>query len=291
MLFVPGDRPERVARAWRCQPDAVIVDFEDSVRPEQKQAARDGVADVLRASYPVPLFIRVNSVDSEWFVDDVLFAIDVKATGVMVPKAEDPASVMELCSHLERAETNGALASPSEIVPLIETARGVTRILDILAATVRVRRFMFGAYDYVRDMQVERSADGIELLYPRSALAVAGRAAGCQAIDSPFGILNDEQALKLDCQVGRRVGLTGKGAIHPSQIPIIHELFLPNPAEIAKARRLVDAFDAAGTGAMLVEGELLDKAIVERYRNLLAHTRQVSSRASPDSSPMTATSP
>ena len=273
MLFVPGDRPDRVARAWRWQPDAVIVDFEDFVRPGEKQAARNGVADILRAGYPIPFFIRVNSADSEWFFDDVRLAIDVRAAGVMLPKAENATSIIDLCNFLTRAETKSSLASPIEIVPLIETARGVARIFDILAATVRIRRFMFGAYDYILDMQVARSADGMELLYPRSALAIAGRALGCQAIDSPFAILNDEQALKLDCQAGKRVGLTGKGAIHPNQISVINELFVPSPVEIARAQRLVDAFDAARSGAIVVDGELLDKATVERYRNLLARAR------------------
>ena len=273
MLFVPGDRPDRVARAAQYGPDAVVVDFEDAVRPEQKLAARRGAADVLRKGYSVPLYIRVNAPGSDWYWDDVQLAVDVCAAGIMVPKAEDATALAELSDHLDRMDTRLAQAGSLEIVPLIETARGVARILDILAASARIHRCMFGAYDYVRDMQLERTAEGMELIYPRSALAVAGRASNCQTIDSPFAIVNDQSSLKLDCLAGKRTGLTGKGAIHPNQIPTIHEVFTPSESQIAAARRMVEAFDASGTGAVLVDGEMLDKATVDHYRNLLTRQR------------------
>lgn len=264
MLFVPADRGARVAGAPKFGPDCVIVDLEDAVSPDRKAEARKA-AGVALGGYRIPFFVRVNAVGTPWFADDIRFAGEVGASGVVLPKLEDP-EVVRTTSEL----LNGG---PVEIVPLIETAAGVQHAFTIFAASPRVKRFIFGAYDYLRDMNVERSADGVELSYARGALAVAGRAARCQAIDSPLASLRDDVALRLDCIQGRRLGFSGKGAIHPEQISTIHDVFSPQPSEVARARRIVDAFDAAGTGVISFEGEMLDKAVVDRYRSLLEFAR------------------
>jgi citrate lyase subunit beta/citryl-CoA lyase len=160
------------------------------------------------------------------------------------------------------------------VVPSIESARGLLQSHAIAASTDRVTALLFGAEDYARDLGLpaEREAEAAELLYARSALVVAAVAARRQAIDGIWPDVTDEDGLRRDAMQARRLGFTGKSLIHPGQIETINDVFSPSAAEVAYARRVIDAFEAGqlkGLGAVALDGKLLDQPIVERARRTL----------------------
>jgi citrate lyase subunit beta/citryl-CoA lyase len=265
LLFAPGNKGEVLAKLPRSGPDGVVLDLEDAVPADAKAEARAVVAEVaptLVAENPdLAVFVRVNAVPSEWFGDD-LAAVGPDLTGVVVPKLESAEQV---------ATVVGALPEGLLVVAGLETAAGVARAEEVLADD-RVVAAYFGAEDFVADMGGVRTAEGTEVLYARSAVALAARLTGTLAIDQVVTDLQDEDRFRADAAVGRSLGYRGKLCIHPAQVAWAHESFSPSEEELDRARRLIDAYDqakAAGTAAIAFEGQMVDEPLARQAQALL----------------------
>jgi citrate lyase subunit beta/citryl-CoA lyase len=266
VLFVPGVRPDRFAKAMAAGADAVVFDLEDSVEAIRKADARDAVGAFLSkpADSTSMRWLRVNAAGSRWWADDLAFAKGLGLIdGIVLPKAEQP-------QHVE--DTAGAIRSRT-VIPLIETARGVLNSAAVASADASVPALLFGAEDLTADIGVPRTVDGEELLFARSQVVLAATAVRAHAIDAVFIDIGALDRLRRDALRARALGFRGKMAIHPTHVPVIHEVFSPSPAEIDEARRIVEAYDAAvaaGDGVLRLDDQMIDAPVVARARRVLA---------------------
>jgi len=251
VLFVPGDRPERFDKAVASGADAVIVDLEDAVAAGDKDRARKAAGEWLGAGGHA--FVRINGADTPWFEAD-LDLVKRHGCPVVVPKAEDP-------SLLER------IGVP--LIPIIETAAGVESAVAVCGAE-NVVRVAFGSVDLATQLGVPHT-DELALGYARSRLVMASAAAGiAPPLDGVTTALDDPAVLDADLAHARRLGFGGKLCIHPRQVPVVRQGFAPTEEELAWARRIVGAGEAAST----VDGQMVDRPVVERARRLLARVSE-----------------
>jgi citrate lyase subunit beta/citryl-CoA lyase len=259
-LFVPGNRPERFAKALQSGADAVIVDLEDGVPVQAKLEARAAVAGWLSPEHPV--YVRVNGHGSEWHDEDVrAIARAAGLRGLVLPKAQDPRPVAELAAHLTGA---------TSLLPFIESAQGLWNALEI-ARSPRVERLAFGHHDFQRDLGID--GENEEILFARSRLVFMSRLAGVGApVDGITAALDDEARLRADVDRARRLGFAGKLCIHPKQVELVNKGFLPSEKDVEWAKQIMAATEAGG-GAVRVGAEMVDAPVVARARQILQMIR------------------
>ncbi len=286
-LFVPGNRPDMVPKALATAADAVIIDLEDAVPPGEKARARLDAAKILVEPHDKKVIVRVNALDTDFFSDDLQTVICGGLAAVMVPKVESAEDVKRIHWSLLQVEKDKELkAGRLPVLAQVETARGVDDISRITRAdTVPARLYSvaFGAADYTQDLGIDISSDGSELLYARSRLPIACRAAGIQPpIDTPFMTdLKDIAALETDAARARQLGFQGKLCIHPNQIESVNRIFSPSSEQIQMARTVINAFEAArdkGQGALQIDGKFVDYPVVMRARRILEMAEALESR-------------
>lgn len=259
LLFVPGNRPERFAKALAAGADITVVDLEDAVRPAEKDAARGGVAawlDTQSAAEVGRVMIRINAAGTPWHQAD-LDAVAGRVVAVMLAKAEAGTAL-------------GAAASRTPVVALIETATGILDARQI-AATEGVARLALGSFDLAAELGIDPLE--AEALSPsRCALVLASAAAGLPGpIDGVHAAIDDAEALAAETDVARRLGFTAKLCIHPCQIATVETVLLPSPEEIAWAERILAAAPAAEEGGVVtVDGRMVDKPVIDRARRIAA---------------------
>ncbi len=273
-LFAPATDLRKVDKALSLDADAVIIDLEDAVAVSEKVRARSLVVDVLSRVRRDGVYIRVNGVNTPWILGDIMAVLGNRPAGIMLPKAECQEEVRRVDWLIGQLEIEYALPPGNiELIPLVETARGVANAGAVASSGPRVRRLAFGAVDYTLDMGIVLTDEGRELFYARSQLAVASRAAGIEGpIDTVNIDLKDEARLRKDCQLARQLGFSGKLVIHPAQIAPVNEAFSPTPAEIEYAARVVRAFDkaeAAGVAAVQLDGKFIDYPVAAWARRVL----------------------
>lgn len=246
--------------------DAVIFDLEDAVAIDEKEHVRGTVAELVDGGgRRLPLFVRVNPTRTPWFVDDVFATAGPELAGIVLPKWESALDIASLEPLLARAERKiGVAVGSIEVIPILETARGVLEAPAVGQCGPRIRRVAFGAYDYASDLGIELTDSGDELLVPRSLVALAARGAGAQALDTAFADFRDEPGFLADATRARGLGFSGKLCIHPSQIGPANEVFSPSARQIQFARRVVACFreaEVSGNAAITLDGRLIDYPI------------------------------
>ncbi|TXL88697.1 CoA ester lyase [Streptomyces sp. IB2014 016-6] len=267
-LYVPGDRPDMLAKAPSRGADALIVDLEDAVPPAGKDRARSTVAAWLAGRKTDPagpaVWVRVNS--GERGHDDVRALLGRGVTGFFVAKAES-AEDIDAVARLLADDPSAALC------PVLESAAAVLAAPRI-AGCPRVTRLQLGEADLRADLGVSLGPGEPELLWARSHVVLASAAAGLAPPMAPAGTdVHDLAALKAGTEAFKRLGFRGRTCVHPAQLPVVHEVFTPTPDELARARDLVSRFESAHGGAMLDEGgRMVDEAVVRRARRLLSET-------------------
>jgi citrate lyase subunit beta / citryl-CoA lyase len=280
LLFVPGDRPDRVPKAAAAGADGIVVDLEDAVALSRKDAAREAVAGALAALPPggPVVTVRINALDTGLAeadveaIEPVLGRVDL----VIVPMSSSPDAVRGAADLLGRAERRAGLEQGrTGIIPLIETATGIAAARDVAAADERVHTLAFGPADLSRELGVTPTADGEELFVARCQVVLAAAAAGRpQPIDGPHLDLDDAEGLARSAAKARRLGFGGKQVLHPRQVPVVASAFAPTAEELRWARRVDEAFreaEAAGVSSIrLDDGTFVDYPIAHRARALLA---------------------
>jgi citrate lyase subunit beta / citryl-CoA lyase len=253
-LFAPGHNAKLLHRVFEAGADAVMLDLEDAVPPDAKDTARAMVAEAL---VDRPAWVRVNAAGTELCQAD-LAAVGTRAFGIRIPKVESADDVRWVAGR----------APGKPIICAIESARGILAATEI-AAVPGVRHLAMGGVDLQQDLNAGNG--NLQTLYVRSHLVVVSRAAGLEPpIDSVWPRLDDEAGLREQATFARSLGFFGKSAIHPRQLPVLHEVFTPSERELDWAREVVAAFEAAGGAALrLPGGEFVDLPVARRARRLL----------------------
>ena len=279
MLYFPANNVRAAVKAATLLTDAVIFDLEDAVSIDDKESGRILAGSLIKLvkRRGIHTFVRVNDLGTGLTTDDLNFTVTDGLDGVVLPKTERGSDVAEVSGMLDRVEKKGTLASESvKLVPLIESAKGVVNASEIASGSDRIVAVAFGAGDYCRDLGRDISSvspEEIELLYARSHIVNASRAAGVMAIDTPFlGSLTDREAFLKEIDLAVRLGFKGKQCIHPSQTEPVNKMFSPSPEEVSRARRIVDAFDQAQArkiGVVAFEGKMVDLMTYRQARYVL----------------------
>lgn len=287
-MFVPGSDARKLEKAAQSPVDAIIYDLEDAVAREEKAMARDLVkVELQKPSSPdTPArFVRVNAMDTPYFEQDVKACLAAKLRGIVLPKAEETDAIVRLDEWLSEWESSeasdgrrGQQRESLEIVPLIESARGLHHAYEIARSSKRVQRLMFGSIDFALDISAELTADGLELLYARSQLVVVSRAAGIGApIDAVYPRFRDLEGLIRETQRAKQLGFGGKLLIHPSQIAAVRDVFAPSREELGEAESIVAAYEAAvasGIGSIQIGGKMVDLPVYERAKRIVDEARK-----------------
>jgi len=268
LLFVPGDRPERMVKALALGADALILDLEDSVAPAAKAAARGHVAAFLAEPRTMPLFVRINPLDSGLADDDLAAVLSAKPDGIVLPKAEGAATLAALDARLD-----GNIA----ILPIAtETPAAMFALGTYGGVTDRLVGLTWGAEDLPAAIgaATSREADGsytAPYQLARSLTLFGAHAAGVAAIETVYPDFRDLDGLAAYAARGRRDGFTGMMAIHPSQVAVINAAFTPSAEERAKAQAIIDLFTAnPGAGALQLDGRMVDAPHLKAAKALLA---------------------
>lgn len=273
-LYVPGNNPDRFAKAERVGADAVIFDLEDAVSPADKEAARAQVAEHLALPRPagVEAWVRLNS--DEWLGRDVEAVVGPGLRGVIPAKTSSREELVRLDALLAEAEvTRGLRPGRIAVAPLIESGLGVANIVDI-ARGPRVTTLHLGEVDLAADLGLEPGADEIELFFARSQAVVACSAAGLGGPVAPVSTnFRDLAAFSTSTLALRRLGFVGRACIHPAQLAVVHEVFTPTALQTEEAEDVLRRLDEAGAGvAVDAGGRMIDEAVARQARRILAQS-------------------
>lgn len=264
-LFVPADSERKIAKAMNSATEAVIFDLEDGVAAEAKGPARQILRDAL-ASWSQEkreskhLIVRCNPVGSVFFDDDLALIKGLPVNAIMLPKCEEESTIQTVTKDLPEME----------ILPLVESARGVVQLEKIARTSQRVRRFAFGAVDFALDLGVEWSAEGEERRHALGQLVLLSRAFGLEApVGAVFPSTGDQAAFEAEARREKVLGFFGKMIIHPRQVDWVVGVYQISPEQRAWSLRVVEAFESAGSGAIELDGKLIDLPVYRSAKHLL----------------------
>lgn len=273
-LFAPGNHARKVMKVFGCGADNVILDLEDAVAKAEKVATRALVVEALKRERKGGAYIRVNAFTTEFCYGDAVAVVGPKLDGIILPMVESREQIVAfdwLVGALERER--GLPVGGIDIIPIIETGKGIANAQAIAAAGTRVKRMAFGAGDYTLDMNMEWTPTESELEHARAEMAVASRAAGLEApIDTVWVHLGDLEGLASSARRARQLGFQGKMCIYPPQVELVNRAFTPTEKEVAFARRVVAAFEKAereGSSSIQLDGFFIDYPIVYKAQRTL----------------------
>jgi citrate lyase subunit beta/citryl-CoA lyase len=273
-LFAPGNHPRRVEKSLTLGTDAVILDLEDAVAQNEKEATRALVVQALSQPRRCQAYVRVNALSTPWSYGDIEAVVVAGLDGIVLPKVESAADLLTaewMIASLERAR--GLMPGAIDLMPIIETAKGYVALESILRSGTRIKRVAFGAGDFTLDVGIRWSAAETELMTYRSQIVVHSRAAGLEPpIDTVWADLRNTAGFERCVQHVKDLGFQGKMCIHPDQVHVVNQAFRPSEAELVRARKMVAAFAEAekqGLAAIQVEGQFIDYPIVYAAQRVL----------------------
>jgi len=266
-LFAPGNHARKVEKVFDCGADHVILDLEDAVAKSEKVATRALVVEALKRPRKGGAYIRVNAFNTEFCYGDAVAVVGRGLDGIILPMVESREQIMAfdwLVGSLERER--GLPPGGIDIIPIVETAKGIANVRAIAAAGTRVKRLAFGAGDYTLDVTMEWSLGESELEHARAEMVVASRAGGLEApLDTVWVHIKDLDGLANSAKRARQLGFQGKMCIYPPQVARVNAAFTPTETEVAFARRVVAAFEQAereGSSSIQLDGYFIDYPIV-----------------------------
>ena len=283
LMFVPSNSRRFIDKSKTLNADIICFDLEDSVPVNEKAAARQMIIETLtrRSEYKTTnICVRINSFESGMAFLDLEAIVKKGIDGIVIPKVNTENEVAKIIDFISSLEHERRIEKNSiKLLPSIETAKGVVNAYSIANADQRINALVFGVFDFLHDMHLDYTEDGIEYAYARAKIPIDARAAGIAAIDSIWQKVEDIVGLKKDTIVAKRLGYSGKSIVHPNQIQPVHKIFLPNKNEIEWAKKVVKVLREAmekgsGRGALNLEGKMIDavhykqaKAILDAINN------------------------
>jgi citrate lyase subunit beta/citryl-CoA lyase len=269
-LYVPGNKERVLQKAATLPADVVILDLEDAVGPEGKQAARQRVCAAAESGAYAPreTVIRINAVGTEWHDADVAAVARSGADAVLVPKVESAATVRQVVEALERADA----PDDFKVWVMVETPRAFLRAEEIASAPDRLATFVIGTNDLVNEINARDLPDRAPVIAALSIAVLAAKAAGLSILDGVFNAIGDHAGFAAEAKQGRDMGFDGKTVVHPAQIEPANRAFGPSEDEVAHARKIIAAYDAAvhaGEDVIVVDGRMVESLHVRNARRVL----------------------
>ena len=266
-IFVPGLRPDMFPKALASGVDIVCVELEDGIAPKDKAEARQKAMALFaepQADDGVERILRINSMRERFGMEDVnaILAASTPPPALMMPKVRTPDEVVMLDQLLTEAQHE------TRLHVIIETNEGLEAAHDIAHSSPRIDALFFGAVDMAPELRCENSWE--PLLYARSRVVHAAASAGLDVIDVPHLDLDDMDGMRVAAEQAKSLGFSGKGAVHPKQIPALNEVFTPSAEKIARARRIIAEFEAADTGLVVIDGKLIEKPVLRDMHRIVA---------------------
>ncbi len=278
MLFMPGNNPGMLVSADNLEADAIIYDLEDAVSSSQKDAARDLVANALRTlSYKNSIVtVRINPTDSPYWKDDLRAIIPAGPDGLVIPKSNKD-TAKEVFDFIDAFTKEKNIENNLRYYMLVESARGILELEDIVKQSDKIEGLLLGAEDYTVDMQVKRTEGSAEIAFVRYRIATVAKAYGLNAIDTPYTDLDNKEGLKKDTDFVKTIGFNGRLIVGPRQVFAVNEMFSPSQAEIEDAKIIVSQAEEAerkGLGVFSFRGKMVDKPVITRSSNLLKSAKE-----------------
>ncbi|MEM7525947.1 MAG: CoA ester lyase [Pseudomonadota bacterium] len=276
VLYMPGARARALEKARGLAADALILDLEDAVTPDEKPNGRALVTEAIRlGGYGGrELIVRINGLDTEWGVDDLIAAAAVGPDAILVPKVETPEMIADVA---ERMAAAGA-PTTTAIWAMMETPRGILRAAEIAAAHPLLAGFVIGANDLVKELRAEHAPGRAPVAAALGMTLMAARAEGLICIDGVYNAFKDDDGLRAECEAGRAMGFDGKTLIHPGQLATANDVFGPSEAALEEARAQLEAFEkvqAEGGGVAVVNGRIVENLHVETATRLIAEAAAI----------------
>lgn len=275
LLYVPGNNPAMIQNAYIYGSDAIVLDLEDSVSLNEKDAARDLVYNAIKTIdfLDAELLVRVNDPHTETGKKDIEMVVKTSKASVRLPKAESKEDIY-LCDELITTfeKKFGVEENATKMMAAIETAKGIANVNEIALGSKRLTGISLGAEDFVTDLGTARSGGGEELLFARSAIVIAAKMAGIDPIDTVYSDVSNEAGFIKEVKLIKQLGFVGKSVINPKQIRKLHEIFNPAQQEIDHALNVMYAIEEAekkGSGVIALDGKMIDKPIVLRAKHML----------------------
>ena len=279
ILYVPGDDMHKITKAASLGADCVCLDMEDAVALNQKEQARSTIVEALKTIDfgRSERLVRINSFSpgsNAWALADLQAVLPACPDGIVLPKVETPESVIwagnQILDHEKRARKQ---AGSTALLAMLETARGMLSLPQIAAAAHGLQAIIFGGEDYLTDITAQRTAQRWEVFYARSHIVTCAAAYQLQAIDMIYVNFKDTEGLIKEAQQGAQMGFSGKQIIHPAQIEAVQAAFTPGDEAIARARALIEAFDAhqrSGKGVFALDDRLVELPHIKAAQKILA---------------------
>jgi citrate lyase subunit beta/citryl-CoA lyase len=283
LLFIPGNNERFLKKSTSLHPDILCFDLEDSVPSNEKEAARRLVAAQLASQKEdklSPIYVRINSVDSGMIDGDLESVIENELDGIVLPKIGTSKEVMQVIDKIHMIASKRKLTPRIQIIPSIETAKGVVNANSIASAHEDVVALVFGVFDYLYDMDIDTEYDeSISYNYARSKIPVDAKAAGIDALDGIWQKVSDLNGLAMDATVAKNLGYSGKTLIHPSHINPVHDIFRPTKKQIEWAKKVLaslqDSIEKGNPkGAILLDGKMIDAVHYKQAKAVLNAANQ-----------------
>jgi citrate lyase subunit beta / citryl-CoA lyase len=275
LLFMPGSNPRALEKARTLPVDGVILDLEDAVAPDAKAIARDNIAQAVaaRGFGKREVLIRINALDSPWWIDDIKMAAQAKPDGILVPKVSSVEDLVLVGTQLREAGADMSV----QVWAMIETARSILHAEELAAASrdplTRLAGFVFGPNDIARETRIQMQPGRAAMLSMITHCVLATRLYGLEILDGPYSGIGDPEGFAAEATQGRDIGFDGKTLIHPGQIEACNAIFTPPPEEVAQAQKILDAFklpENASRGAIQLDGKMVERLHAEMAKRTLA---------------------
>jgi citrate lyase subunit beta/citryl-CoA lyase len=275
MLYIPGNNPAMLQQGGIYGADSLLLDLEDAVALNQKDAARILVRNMLQSInfYNTEVCVRINHLDTPFGLQDLEEIVPLQPDAIRYPKTETLEELAKLIEIIEAIEDKHNLPHDKMTIhAMIETALGVQNVFEIAKFSKRVDAITIGGQDLTADMNIKSTKDGSGIDLARKMIVMAAKANKIDAIDTVFVDINDEDGLRAETEYAKQIGFTGKAVINPRQIDIIHEVYMPTEEEIRKAYRIILEFKKnkkAGIGVFAIDGKMVDAPVMTRAKQVL----------------------
>ncbi len=281
VLYMPGSKERALEKAKTLDADALILDLEDAVSPDEKPLARDLVSAAVRAGGygERTVIVRINGLDSEWGRADLRAASAAGPDAILVPKVSTPQDL----HRIEMLMEEFGAPETTRIWAMMETPLGILNVQAIACSTKRLQGLVMGTNDLVKELEAAHTPERTPVLASLSMCLLAARAYGLVCVDGVYNAFKDDEGLRTACEQGRDMGFDGKTLIHPAQLAVTNEVFAPSDEDLEQARAYIDAYEAAkakGEGVAVVNGRIVENLHVETARKLLAKAKTIADRQS-----------